>query len=79
MLAEIAVPEFKFGLAMGCTSRLNLNYMSNFQNLRNRKYYISGHHVSRRSIVLVSFFLRDLPEKLSAHRYHHTNLCLKRK
>ena len=47
MLAEIAVPEFKFGLAMGCTSRLNLNYMSNFQNLRNRRYYISGHHVSR--------------------------------
>ena len=24
-----------------------LNYMSNFQNLRNRRYYISGHQVSR--------------------------------
>ena len=33
----------------------------------------------RSGIVLVSFFPRDLPEKLSAHRYHYSNLCLKRK
>ena len=42
-----------------------------------------GSQIAFWGIVRVSFwyrfFARDLPEKLSAHTYHYSNLCLKGK